>query len=197
MTIPSPTDLTGTPIDDQSIQLTWTDNCSFESGFRLERSSGVSYSQIGELDANVAEYIDTGLSLGTDYTYRVKAFTALNESGHIETTVDFWQDCDGEWGGTAVEDCTGECNGTAVEDCAGECNGAAVEDCAGECNGAAVEDCNGYCDGTAFENGCGCVGGNTGLEEYFCYGCTDPAAINYDVDATFDDGSCEYDPDLL
>jgi predicted secreted protein len=86
------------------------------------------------------------LNYGTDYTYtyRVKAFTALNESGHIETTVNFWQDCNGVWGGSAVEDCAGECNGTAVEDC------------------------NGDCDGTAFENECGCVGGNTGLEEYFC-----------------------------
>jgi hypothetical protein len=222
MTIPSPTNLTGIPIDYQSMQLAWNDNCSFELGYRLERSEDlVTFIQIEELDADVTEFTDNGLALGTNYTYRVKAFTALNESGHIETTVAFWQDCDGEWGGTAVEDCTGECNGaavedctgecngtavedctgecngTAVEDCAGECNGAAVEDCAGECNGAAVEDCNGYCDGTAFENGCGCVGGNTGLEEYFCYGCTDPAAINYDVDATFDDGSCEYDPDLL
>jgi uncharacterized protein (TIGR02145 family) len=104
------------------------------------------------VDKDVTEYTDTGLIVGTDYTYRVKAFTALNESGHNETTVNFWQDCDGEWGGTAVEDCAGECNGTAVEDCAGECNGTAVEDCTGECNGTAVEDCAGECNGTACED---------------------------------------------
>jgi hypothetical protein len=141
---PAPTNLTATPLNDSEIHLTWSDNCSFEVGYRVERSSGGSFTQIAEVDADVTEYTDTGLNYGMDYTYRVKAFTALNESGHIETTVNFWQDCAGEWGGSAVEDCAGECNGTAVEDC------------------------NGDCDGTAFENDCGCVGGNTGLEEYFC-----------------------------
>jgi hypothetical protein len=167
MSIPSPTSLIATPIDDQSIQLTWNDNCSFEDGYRLERSEGgVSFTQVADLGENIVEYTDTDLALGTDYTYRVKAFTALNESGHNETTVNFWQDCDGEWGGTAVEDCAGECNGTAVEDC------------------------NGDCDGTAFENECGCVEGNTGLESDFCYGCTDPNGSNYNSYATIDDGTC-------
>jgi hypothetical protein len=152
MSIPSPSNLTATPIDDQSIQLTWSDNCSFESGYRLERSDGGSFTQIAEVDADVTEHTDNGLNYGTDYTYRVKALTALNESGHIETTVAFWQDCDGEWGGTAAEDCTGECNGAAVEDCTGECNGPAVEDCTGECNGTAVEDCAGECNGAAVED---------------------------------------------
>jgi hypothetical protein len=167
MSIPSPTSLIATPIDDQSIQLTWNDNCSFEDGYRLERSEdGVSFTQVADLGENIVEYTDTGLNYGTEYTYRVKAFTALNESGHNETTVNFWQDCDGEWGGTAVEDCAGECNGTAVEDC------------------------NGNCDGTAFENECGCVEGNTGLESDFCYGCTDPNGSNYNSNVTIDDGTC-------
>jgi uncharacterized protein (TIGR02145 family) len=162
---PAPTNLTATPLNDSEIQLTWSDNCSFEDGYKLERSEdGVTFTQIAELGANITEYTDTDLNYGTDYTYtyRVKAFTTLNESGHIETTVDFWQDCDGEWGGSAVEDCAGECNGTAVEDCNGECNG------------TAVEDCNGDCDGTAFENACDyCVGGNTGLHENYCGTVTD------------------------
>jgi hypothetical protein len=58
---PSPTNLTGTAINDQSIQLTWTDNCSFESGYRLDRSDGGSFTQIAELGANITEYTDTGL----------------------------------------------------------------------------------------------------------------------------------------
>lgn len=29
------------------------------------------------------------------------------------------------------------------------------------------------------------------------YGCTDPIALNYDPNATLDDGNCEYDPSLL
>ena len=130
---PTPTSLTGTPIDDQSIQLSWSDNCVFEDGYRLERSEdGVSFTQIAEFGENITEYTDTGLNYGTDYIYRVKAFTDANESDYAETTVNFWQDCNGVWGGSTVEDC------------------------------------NGDCDGTAFESECGCVGGNTGLEEYFC-----------------------------
>jgi hypothetical protein len=38
------------------------------------------------------------------------------------------------------------------------------------------------------------VGGYTGLEEDFCYGCTDSDATNYDPDATIDDGGCIYPP---
>ena len=65
-------------------------------------------------------------------------------------------------------------------------------DCAGDIGGTAVEDCNGDCNGTAFENECGCVGGNTGLETDFCYGCTDSNYDNYDSQATIDDGTCMY-----
>jgi len=153
---PPPTNLTATPIDDQSIQLIWTDNCSFENGYRLERSDGGSFAQIAELDVAITEYTDSGLTLGTDYTYRVKAFTDVNESGYAETTMPFYADCAGDIGGTAVEDCNGDCNGTA------------------------------------FENECGCVGGNTGLETDFCYGCTDSNYDNYDSQATIDDGTCMY-----
>jgi hypothetical protein len=156
---PSPSDLIATPLNDTEIQLTWNDNCGFESGYRLDRSDGGSFTQIAELGANITEYTDTGLTLGTDYIYGVKAFTDDNESDYAGTTVHFWYDCNGEWGGSAIEDC------------------------------------NGDCDGTAIENECGCVGGNTGLEENFCFGCTDPAAMNYNPDALIDDGTCEYCPD--
>ncbi|MBT3250311.1 MAG: T9SS type A sorting domain-containing protein [Candidatus Marinimicrobia bacterium] len=54
-------------------------------------------------------------------------------------------------------------------------------------------DCAGDCYGDAFENECGCVEGSTGLDEHYCYGCTDPYAVNYDEDATIDDGSCIYE----
>jgi len=95
-------------------------------------------------------------------------------------------DCNGDWGGKAFIDDCGVCTGgtTGLEP-------NYAKDCYGECFGEAIEDCNGDCNGTAFENECGCVGGNTGLEEDFCYGCTNPEAINYNPSATIDDGSCE------
>lgn len=57
----------------------------------------------------------------------------------------------------------------------------------------AAIDCHGDCAGTAEEiDGCGCVGGNTGIEVESCYGCTDPDACNHDNEAALDDGSCLY-----
>ena len=54
-------------------------------------------------------------------------------------------------------------------------------------------DCHGDCGGTAeLVDGCGCVGGNTGLTVSSCYGCTDTAACNYDSSVSIDDGSCAY-----
>ena len=129
----APSNLQAEVINDSQIKLTWTQEAEQISGSRIERKADSgSFSQIAEVDADVTEYTDTDLTLGSAYTYRVKAFTDASESDYAETTVNFWQDCNGEWGGNAVEDC------------------------------------NGDCDGTAFENDCGCVGGNTGLEEYFC-----------------------------
>ncbi|NQU68683.1 MAG: hypothetical protein HQ510_12135 [Candidatus Marinimicrobia bacterium] len=58
--------------------------------------------------------------------------------------------------------------------------------------GEALEnDCFGECGGSASMNECGCVGGSTGLDSDWCYGCTDPDANNFDPLAIIDDGSCE------
>lgn len=59
------------------------------------------------------------------------------------------------------------------------------EDCDGNC--IAGVDCQGICGGTATIDNCGICGG----DDSTCTGCTDPAANNYDPEATLDDGSCE------
>jgi uncharacterized protein len=79
-TFPAPTNLTAEALDDQSIQLTWTDNCTFESGYRLERDGGNGFTQIAELGENITEYTDSGLNYGTNYQYRVRAYSSLNVS---------------------------------------------------------------------------------------------------------------------
>ncbi len=73
--LPAPDNLTATIMDNESIKikLTWRDNCSFESGYRIERDEGSGFNEIAELDANSTEYIDTDLSMGY-YKYRVFAF---------------------------------------------------------------------------------------------------------------------------
>jgi len=79
----APTNLTTMPVDDQTIRLDWTDNCSFEAGFRIERKIGTgSYTQIEELSANTIEYTDAGLAYGETYTYRVRSFTSINQSAY-------------------------------------------------------------------------------------------------------------------
>ena len=89
-------------------------------------------------------------------------------------------DDDGNW-----QDCT------AIVPSAEICDGL-DNDCNGLEDDGLVFDCNGVCEGSAFDNVCGCVGGNTGLDPLFCFGCTDPDALNFDPDATEDDDSCEY-----
>ncbi len=70
-----PTDLIVTPLSATSIKLTWRDNSSNETRFRIERSSnnGVSYSFVGTAGANVTQYTDLGLESSTLYWYRVRA----------------------------------------------------------------------------------------------------------------------------
>ena len=155
----APTNLQAEVLNDSEIILTWTQEETRISGFRISRKAGNgTYTQIAELGENVTEYTDSGLSLDTDYTYRVKAYTDMNESGNsISEVITLYYDCLSVFMGTAAEDCSGECNGTAVEDCSGECNGTAVEDCNNDCNGS------------AFANSCEyCIGGNTGLDESYC-----------------------------
>jgi hypothetical protein len=58
------------------INLAWTDNAAFESGFKIERKTGVggTFVQIATVGANVTSYGDTGRSSGVTYYYRVRGY---------------------------------------------------------------------------------------------------------------------------
>ncbi len=76
----APTGLNATAVPPGQVDLTWTDNSSNETGFRIERKEGSgSYSEIAIVAANVSGYSNTGLSPSVTYTYRV---TAYNPSGN-------------------------------------------------------------------------------------------------------------------
>jgi len=70
------------------IDLTWTDNASDEQGFRIERApdaGGVpgTYAQIASVATpNLTTYSSTGLANGTHYWYRVRAYSAVGNSGY-------------------------------------------------------------------------------------------------------------------
>src|SRR5262245_21906997 len=65
-----------------SLRLTWNDNSTNESGFKIERKagSGGTFSVIASVAANSTSYNDTGLVNGTTYCYRISAFNATQNS---------------------------------------------------------------------------------------------------------------------
>jgi titin len=79
----APTNLAATAISSSRINLTWTDNSTYETGFKIERSTdGVHFSQIGTLIANGTTYSNTNLIAYATYYYRVRAYDGPNHSGY-------------------------------------------------------------------------------------------------------------------
>ncbi len=61
-----------------SITLNWQDNSNNETGFVIYRWNGSVFDIIGNTNANVTTFTDTGLQCATDYTYEV---SASNDAG--------------------------------------------------------------------------------------------------------------------
>ena len=84
----APTGLAGVP-SQTSVALTWTDNATNETGFRLERCGGAgctNFAQVGtDLAANAVTYTDAGLTASTQYNYRIRAFNAATVSAWSST----------------------------------------------------------------------------------------------------------------
>jgi len=78
----APSDLSTISISDNEIQLNWTDNTGYETGFKIERDDGSGYSEIGIVSANVIEYLDSGLNYSQIYNYRVAAHTNSRTSDY-------------------------------------------------------------------------------------------------------------------
>lgn len=90
----SPNNLSAVPMINGDIQLNWTDNTSFESGFKIERDAGPGYAEVGAVSADVTDYTDTGLVYGRIYRYRVAATTSNITSDYSNSiTVTACQSC--------------------------------------------------------------------------------------------------------
>jgi len=72
------TDLTATPVSDTQTSLSWTDNATDEAAYKIERMTDtVTWTQIATLGANATSYVDSALTEGTPYYYRVTATKGL------------------------------------------------------------------------------------------------------------------------
>ena len=85
--MPAPTNF-GCSVNGNQINLSWTDNSTGETGFKMDRSpSGCgSFSQIGTTASNATSYSDSGLPNGTNYCYQVRAYTSYLNSSYSGTT---------------------------------------------------------------------------------------------------------------
>src|SRR5207249_3607532 len=79
----APTSLSAGAASTTQINLAWVDNASSETGFKIERSpDGTLFSQIATLGANITAYSDSGVSAGSQYYYRVKAYNGIGDSAY-------------------------------------------------------------------------------------------------------------------
>ncbi|MCG2691115.1 CAP domain-containing protein [Candidatus Parcubacteria bacterium] len=88
----APSNSATTVLSSSRVVLIWQDNASNEAGFKIERkSSGGTYAQINMSGAlsgigSGGYYEDTGLSGGTNYCYRVRAYNSAGDSAYSNET---------------------------------------------------------------------------------------------------------------
>jgi phosphodiesterase/alkaline phosphatase D-like protein len=80
----APSNLTASAASSTQINISWRDNSSNESGFKIERKTGAggAYSKIASAAANATAYSDAGLSSGVTYYYRILAYNASGDSNY-------------------------------------------------------------------------------------------------------------------
>ncbi len=79
----TPTGLTANATSASQVNLSWSDNSSNEDGFRIERkTTSTSYVEIATAAEQAQSYSDLSVSPSTGYTYRVRAYNSIANSGY-------------------------------------------------------------------------------------------------------------------
>jgi pimeloyl-ACP methyl ester carboxylesterase len=79
----APDNLKATGVTQREVNPTWRDRSANEEGFKIERRPAEGeFAEIGRAGANATAYADTGLSPGTAYTYRVRAYNTGGDSAY-------------------------------------------------------------------------------------------------------------------
>jgi len=77
----APSNLTGIVVSNSRVNLSWTDNSTNESGFKIERKQdGGNYTLIGTVNPDIINYSDSMLASLVNYTYRVYSYNAVGNS---------------------------------------------------------------------------------------------------------------------
>jgi uncharacterized repeat protein (TIGR02543 family) len=72
------------PASAAQLSLTWVDASTNEDGFKIERKTGSAgaYGQLASLAAGTAGYVDSTVTTGTTYCYRLRAYNATGDSAY-------------------------------------------------------------------------------------------------------------------
>ncbi len=77
----APTELKATVISKDQLDLTWKDNSTNETGFKIERKTDSgNFTEIGSTATDLTTFSDKTVELNTNYTYRVYSFNQVGKS---------------------------------------------------------------------------------------------------------------------
>jgi hypothetical protein len=82
-----PTSLVASALSTTSIGLSWIDNSSDETGFSIERGTdGTTFTTLITTGANTTAFVDSPVTSGTTYFYRIASFNAVGNSSYSNTS---------------------------------------------------------------------------------------------------------------
>jgi hypothetical protein len=77
----APTELKGTIVSKDQVDLTWKDNSTNETGYKIERKTDSgNFTEIGSIAADVTTFSDKTVAINTNYTFRVYSFNKVGKS---------------------------------------------------------------------------------------------------------------------